>query len=139
MNEITTKITNIELLGVNISGLDRELNCFAIYRRPGIIESKKSWRDIVDKFKKLKNVVVVGDFNTHNTTWSCEHTDKNGEILQEEMEEEGFFVVNYNTKSRINEAGSIPSNLDLMFCSEDIFELITFRQEEDMGIGSLSN
>lgn len=47
------------------------------------------------------------------------------------MEEEGFFVINYNTKSRISEAGSLPSNIDLMFSSEDIFELITYKQEED--------
>lgn len=91
LNEIIVKSSNIEILGVNISGLDRELNCFAIYRRPGIIESRKSWRDIVEKIKKLNKVILLGDFNAHNTIWNCEDTDKNGEILQEEMEEEGFF------------------------------------------------
>lgn len=133
LKEITLKSANIEILGIKISGLDRveRLNCFAIYRRPGIVESRNTWRSIIENLKKLKNVIVVGNFNAHNTNWNCEDTDKNGEILQEEMEEEGFFVVNRNTKSRISECGSVPSNIDLMFSSEDLFEIITYRQEED--------
>lgn len=74
--------------------------------------------------------MVIGDFNAHNTNWNCEHTDRNEEILQE-MEEEGFFAVNDKTKSRISEVGSVPSNLDLMFSSEDIFKLIDYKQEQD--------
>lgn len=46
------------------------------------------------------------------------------------MEEEGFFIINDKTKSRISETGSIPSNLDLMFSSEDIFEMIEYKQED---------
>lgn len=125
------KTLSIEILGVRIEGLDREINCFAIYRRPGTIENRNTWRIIIDNLKKLKNVLLVGDFNAHNTIWNCGDTDKNGEILQKEMEEEGFFVINRNSKSRISEGGSLPSNIDLMFCSEDIFEIITYKQIED--------
>lgn len=131
LDEIVSLTNNIELLGVHITGLEKEINCIAIYRRPGNIESRKTWRDIVEKIKKLKNVMVIGDFNAHNTNWNCEYTDRNGERLQEEMEEEGFFAVNDKTKSRISEAGSIPSNLDLMFSSENIFELIDYKQKQD--------
>lgn len=48
LKEITVKSANIEILGVKISGLDRELNCFTIYRRPGAIESRKTWNDIIE-------------------------------------------------------------------------------------------
>lgn len=124
LKEIDINSTNIEMLGIKISGLDRELNCFAIYRRPGIVESRNTWRRIIGFLKKFKNVIVVGDFNAHNTIWNCIDTDKNREILQEEMEEEGFFVINRNTKSRISEGGSVPSNIDLMFSSEDLLKLL---------------
>lgn len=131
IKDISLNSSNIEMLGIKISGLDRELNCFAIYRRPGLVDNSNTWRRIISYVKTFKNVIIVGDFNAHNTIWNCVDTDKNGEILQEEMEEEGFFVINRSTKSRISEGGSLPSNIDLMFSSEDLFEIITYSQIND--------
>lgn len=130
MEDIILNVTSIEILGVNIQDLDREINCFAIYRRPGSVE-RSTWRNIIQILKKYKNVLLIGDFNAYNTIWNCNDTDKNGEILQEEMEEEGFFVINRSILSRISEGGSTPSNIDLMFSSEDIFEIISYKQIED--------
>lgn len=90
LDDIKTKSTDIELLGVNIRGLDREINCFGIYRRPGRTEERKEWRKILNKLKQYENIILVGDYNAHNMIWNCAETVKNGEILQEEMEEIGF-------------------------------------------------
>lgn len=57
LKEIDFKTGSIEILGLKIGGLDTE-----IYRRPGIVESRNTWRNIIQYFKKLKNVIVVGDF-----------------------------------------------------------------------------
>lgn len=47
------------------------------------------------------------------------------------MEEEEMYVVNTDTMSRMGEGGNRLSNIDLMFCSENIHALIDYTQEED--------
>lgn len=63
----------------------------------------------------------MGDFNAHNQIWNCHSTDINGERLYEEMENKDMWIINKDTLTRIGEGGKRASNLDLMFCSNDIF------------------
>lgn len=56
------------------------------------------------------------DFNAHNRAWNCEKkTDRNGEILQEEMEDRDMYVVNRDILTRIGERGRRYSNLNSNF------------------------
>lgn len=74
---------------------------------------------------------MLGDFNAHHSVWNCEVTDTNGERLLEELEEEDLFIVNHETKSRIEEVGKKNSNLDLIFSNSKILNSISFSQEDD--------
>lgn len=81
-----------------------------------------SWTKILDKIGQIKNVLCLGDFNAHSKVWNCERTDRNKEILQEEMEEKDLYIINRDTLllSKVGEGGRKHSNLDLGFSSEEL-------------------
>lgn len=47
------------------------------------------------------------------------------------MEEKEMYIVNWDTKSRIGEGGRRDSNIDLIFCSENIYDEIKYKQVDD--------
>ncbi|XP_036138909.1 uncharacterized protein LOC105828312 [Monomorium pharaonis] len=131
--EIDTHSNNIEAVAVKIKLKEEkeEIGIIGIYRRPGATENKDVWTKIVQQMKKVKSLIVAGDFNAHHRAWNCKNTDRNGEILLEEMEERELFTVNNDTVSRIGEGGVNDSNLDIMFATKEVYEKMTYNIEED--------
>lgn len=111
----------IDCVGIRIKNIEEceEIALIGIYRRSGPT-NKWMWRNLVGSLKEEKNIVITGDFNAHNVIWNCEDTDRNGEIIWEEMEEKGLLIAN-DGKSRIGEGGMRNSNIDLIFCTRNVF------------------
>lgn len=80
---------------------------------------------------QIRNTLCVGDFNAHNQLWNCDRTDKNGEILQDEMEECDLFVINRDTLSHVGEGGRRHLNIDLGFGSADLVSITKYKQIND--------
>lgn len=59
------------------------------------------------------------------------NTDRNGEILLDEMEECDLYVINRDMLTRVGEGGRRHSNLDLGFGTEDLMSIITYSQKDD--------
>ncbi|XP_036138281.1 vicilin-like seed storage protein At2g18540 [Monomorium pharaonis] len=78
-----------------------------------------------------KDQFQARDFNAHHRVWNCKNTNRNGEILLEEMEERELFTVNNDTVSRMREGGVNDSNLDIMFATKEIYEKMIYNIEED--------
>lgn len=94
-----------------------------IYRKPGKIERKSFWKDLL-RDSDRNDMTILLYFNSHHIAWNCEDIDKNGKNIIEEMEEKEMYIVNWNTKSRIGEGGRRNFNIDLIFCSENIYDEI---------------
>lgn len=122
---------NIEVLGVQVSGLKKDLIIIAFYRRPGEVVERGIWKKIINRIGSKDNLLCVGDFNAHNHVWNCERTDRNGENLLEDMEECDLFLVNRDTLNRVGEGGRTNSNLDLGFCSEELIDIMKYSQKDD--------
>lgn len=69
--------------------------------------------------------------NAHNILWNCHVTDRNGSNLAEESENKGLSILNTNAMSRIGEGGRQWANLDLIFCTADMVNRITYKQKKD--------
>lgn len=124
--------SDIEKIGIRVEYKGKKvINIVGIYRKPGNICRKGEWKQISEVKKRGEELLIAGDFNSHNHIWNCEETDRNGQILEEEMEEMEMYVVNDDTKSRIGEGGKRDANLDLIFCSEGLVNKIRYVQEED--------
>lgn len=130
ITNINSTNDNIEVLGLQIVGLAKELTILAFYRRPGEVVERGSWKKIVEKVGQRKNVLCIGDFNAHSQLWNCEKTDRNREILQEEIEDCELYIINRDTLNRV-EGGRRHSNLDLGFESEELICLTKYKQIDD--------
>lgn len=75
--------------------------------------------------------IIVEDFNAYNIAWNCEETNRNGDRLLKEFENEDLFVINGDTKSRMGIMGQRDSNIDLIFASEGTLNYLEYFQEKD--------
>jgi len=66
------------------------------------------------------------------TLWNCGSTDSVGDSLQEAMECRDFVCANMDTCSRIGAIGESDSNLDLLFCSSAVADVIEYNQLNDL-------
>lgn len=130
LQNFQTTSRNIDCVGAVIHGVRYDIKILVIYRKPGYVEKNGTWRKMINKFKDSK-IIMMGDFNAHNVLWNCHCTDRNGSCLAEESEEEGLYVMNIDTTSRIGEGGRQWSNLDLMFCTSEMVHRITYKQGKD--------
>ncbi|XP_077265724.1 uncharacterized protein LOC143899358 isoform X2 [Temnothorax americanus] len=79
----------------------------------------------------VDDVIILGDFNAHNTLWNCDLTNENGDTLLDIMNEKDLLCVNVDTKSRLGYSGQRDSNLDLLFCSMGMIDEMECCQEDD--------
>lgn len=77
--------------------------------------------------------MIGSDFNAHNMIWNCRTTDINGNNLKKAMKEKGLYIIKEDTETWIGDYRRRPSNLDLIFASEDIGGAIKYVQTKDTG------
>lgn len=73
----------------------------------------------------------MGDFNAHNELWNCEKTDRIGESLLKELEQNDMFIVNSDTKSRQDEIGQKTPTWTWYFSNDKVYDAIEYYQESD--------
>lgn len=114
--------------------LERKSSCrmLLVYRKLGKIKRAGTWKDLVKNMDKDGDRIVIGDFNAHNVIWNCEETDRNGNRLLEEFEDEDLFIINGDTKSRMGVMGQRDFNIDLVFASEGVLNYLEYYQEKDL-------
>lgn len=111
----------------------RYVNIVLIYRRPRRIKRNVhgTWKGLIKDVDNNNGRIIVGDFNAHNTVWNCKDSDRNGERLLEEFEEEDLLIVNDDTKSRMGSLGQRDTNIDLIFASGEMLNYLEYSQEKD--------
>lgn len=80
---------NLDCIGVDIHGANKNIKIILVYRKPGYTEKIDTWKKLLDKFSN-NSIIMMDDFNAHNTSWNCYNLDKNGSILAEECDECGL-------------------------------------------------
>lgn len=96
---------NFDIFGIRILEETSAINFICVYRRPGRNLRRNAWYDIFQNVNTSEGIIVVDDFNAHNELWNCEKTDRIGESLLKELEQNDMFIVNLDTKSRQGEIG----------------------------------
>lgn len=87
------------------------------YRTPGFTLTQDQWNQIVNNVDPNKHSMLIGDFNSHNQSWNCIETDKNGEYLSNSIDNSKLFLLNNNSITRIGSNQNSKSNIDLAFVS----------------------
>lgn len=130
---------DVDSVAVMVYGIKENLAIIGIYRRSGKGVYKGNIKKIIQHVKKFgkkesdrkMSIVIAGDFNAHHEVWNCYNTDRSGEVLLAETEEEGLFVINYDTISRLGSPSQRDSNIDLLFANDSVIEKISYKQGYD--------
>lgn len=67
-----------------------------------------------------RQFIFVGDFNSHNTLWVCEHTDAMRKKIEKLLEIDNILFLNNNSPARFNVANGSLSAIDLTRCNNNI-------------------
>ena len=60
-------------------------------------------------------VIIMGDFNAHNTAWNCQNTNERGRMLERVIAERNLNILNDGTPTRVS--GEEESVIDISGCS----------------------
>lgn len=82
------------------------------------------------KKKKGKVQLIRDDFNVYSILQNC-NTDENSYNLNGCIEENSLYVINDKSESQIGDLKRRPSNLNLVFASEEISDDMEYFQQED--------
>lgn len=107
----------------NILGNDK-IVILGVYRKPEMNTTIGIWRKFIDLIEVGSNIIIAGDINAHNVIWNYDNMDRNGEILQEEMEERNMIIDNDEIKSRTGKEGVRNLNIDLLFATRNIYQYL---------------
>ncbi|XP_071579545.1 uncharacterized protein [Temnothorax nylanderi] len=120
-----------DVIGVKTTNLTRNINIVAVYRHPRTDVARRDLNSIFNAVNgNNNNTVILGDFNAHNTTWNCDSTNDNGDVLYNLMYDEDFLCINTDTKSRVGYSEQRDSNLDLMFGTDGVVNRVDYQMEE---------
>ncbi|KAL4091429.1 hypothetical protein QTP88_026121 [Uroleucon formosanum] len=73
--------------------------------------TKQHLKNIINQLPKP--FILLGDFNSRNTSWGCTHTDHRGQIIEEFLEDEALILLNNNDPTRHNVSNGNFSVIDL--------------------------
>ncbi|KAF0748693.1 putative RNA-directed DNA polymerase from transposon BS [Aphis craccivora] len=79
------------------------------------ILTKQHLKNIIKQLPKP--FVLLGDFNSRNTSWGCNYTDHKGHMVEEFLEEETLILLNNNEPTRHNVSNGNFSAIDLTITS----------------------
>jgi len=78
--------------------------------------------------------IWCGDFNAHNTLWGSDHTDNNGEVVEEFIEERSLYCLNDGRGTRVDVIRNSVSCLDLTLVN--MSNICEWDIKNDTNIGS---
>ena len=87
----------LQAVAVRLHLMRRELTLCSIYLPPGLALPSLELRRLM--LELPSPVLLLGDFNAHNSAWGCENTDTRGRLLEAFIHEESLCVLNTGTNT----------------------------------------
>ena len=117
--------TDIEMQLVNIHYGDTHLAVVNYYNPCNDITN-----DILDTLvkhvKNIEKLLIVGDFNSHNSLWGSEKNDKNGRLIEDFLLKQNLVILNDGSGTRLDPISGRTSCLDLSLISSGIASKCTW-------------
>ena len=74
-----------------------------------------------------KNVLIVGDFNSHNSIWGSNKVDNNGKLIEEFLNQNDLVLLNDGSPTRYDMRFNSYSHIDLSISSSNIANKIKWQ------------
>lgn len=120
--------SELEVITTRIQ-LHHEITICNIYLPDSIVFS---YQQIINIIKQLPTpYIMVGDFNSRNTNWGCNHTDSREKIIEKIIDDENITLLNNGTFTRHNSSKGTFSAIDLSFASPSISPYLSWEVKTD--------
>lgn len=119
--------TSQEAIAVSIKLLDQQLSICNVYIPSSIPLSATILNDLINQIPKP--VVMVGDFNAHNSIWGAVSTDHRGQETEEFIETSNLHLLNSGAPTRFNAFNGNFSAIDLTLCSTTLAANLSWNVE----------
>lgn len=96
--------------------------------------SMQIFQDIIPSVNRRE--IWCGDFNAHNNLWGSNHTDKNGELVEELMDERSLVCINDGSGTRVDATRNLVSCLDLRLVSGNLSNSCEWKILNNINTGS---
>ena len=119
----------LQAVAVRLHLMRRELTLCSIYLPPGLALPSLELRRLM--LELPSPVLLLGEFNAHNSAWGCENTDTRGRLLEAFIHEESLCVLNTGTNTHFTLPSGRTSALDLSIASPQLTPLFTWCVHDD--------
>ena len=75
--------------------------------------------------------ILLGDFNSHNTTWGCRSTNHKGQTLENINNNNNLCLVNKKSPTHLDPSSATNSAIDLILCDTSLFLDFPWRVYDD--------
>ena len=126
--EITLR-TSLQAVAVRATCFKTVTVC-SIYLPPSL-----KWRkaDIEDLFTQLPPpVLLLGDFNAHNTSWGCNNTDSKGKVIEDFLLQSNLSILNNGSSTYLHPGTGSTSAIDISICQPSLFLDLSWSAHEDL-------
>ena len=110
--------TNIQAVAIEAT-LHKTIDICSVYTSPNDNINESELKELVDQLPKP--FILLGDFNGHNTLWSCKDTNKKGKTLEKIINENGVYLFNRGIRTYINPSNGNHSATDLTICDPTVY------------------
>lgn len=108
-----------------------EINIVNIYNPPNSKISSQNWETILKSIDSP--LIVMGDLNSHHTSWGSKNNDSNGKVIINSLEDFNLVLLNTGKPTRISLPNQHPSAVDLTLVSNRLASKCTWDTILDCG------
>lgn len=120
----------LDILGVTISTCQGRL-FISIYKHPEFHIKHGHWCSLFESIKDYDQVVITGDFNSHNVSWGCGRTSFSGKSLQESIDSYNLSILNNGSPTRLTPPHQQASAIDLTIVNSELLPGCSWQVMED--------
>lgn len=78
------------------------------------------WIQFFSSIKRTDNVILVGDYNSHNPSWGCSIVDAAGKSLERAVMDCHLSIINSGSPTRITPPSQNTSSIDLTLVNSEL-------------------
>ena len=107
----------------------REITVCSVYLPPGTALPVAELRRLIHELPAP--VLIVGDFNAHNTAWGCDTTGTRGRLLESFIRDEALCILNTGQRTHLTLPSGRTSALDLSLVSPRLAQCFTWSVHDE--------
>lgn len=109
----------IEAVGCTVDTGEQKLSFFSVYIPPGVHFRAAQLRQLLTSSVPI---VVMGDFNSHSTSWGCRSSDARSKLIIDVSDDLNLSLLNDGSLTRLPppSVGDAPSAIDLTLVSASL-------------------